>query len=129
MHRRRLSLIAGSLVAIGTGFTAYAALRGDPPQAPVAVRSVATRAADSRPADAGYAVPGVLDYRSWKPEYDAAPARAPSLYRAALQRNRTFRHAPDPAAMAGASLPPADLSQQAAALQDEAAPAETVTPY
>lgn len=129
MQMRGLSLIAGSLVAIGTGFTAYAALRGGAPEVPAATRTVAVRPVNNRPADAGYAVPGVLDYRSWKPEYDAAPARAPSLYRAALQRNRTFRHAPDAAAMAGASLPPADLSQQAAALQDEAAPAETVTPY
>lgn len=32
-----------------------------------------------RPVDADYAVPGLLDYRSWKASYDTAPGPAPSF--------------------------------------------------
>jgi len=61
--------------------------------AAVAARPTLPVLPNARPIDADYADPGVLDYRSWKPEYDTAPRlRQVSVYHAALRGTRTIRH-------------------------------------
>jgi len=53
--------------------------------------AVPLRLRDERPVDADYAVPGVLDYRSWKPAYDVRPRALPVF---AVARHAAPRSAP-----------------------------------
>ncbi|WP_404711968.1 hypothetical protein [Sphingomonas sp. MMS24-J13] len=77
--------------------------------APADTRIVRADFDASRPADAGYAVPGVLDDRSWKPEYDEMPVTHVASY----VRHRAAPLRPDdamPATIAGAAEQPVATS-------------------
>jgi hypothetical protein len=56
-------------------------------------RTARTDFASARPVDADYAVPGVLDDRSWKPEY----GRMPTTHVASYVRHRAAPVRPDAA--------------------------------
>jgi hypothetical protein len=83
---------------------------------PAETRMVRADFDPSHPVDVDYAVPGVLDDRSWKPEYD----RMPAIHVASQARRRVTPVQPDEAMLATvADAQPAAMSL----LPDESAPA------
>ncbi len=92
-----------------------------PPAAVVASETGASGVDPRQPVDAGYAVPGVLDYRSWKPEYDRKPPAAAVAL--AHSRGRGVRSLPQTAVPVADDRALVEAAVTVLPREDEAVPA------
>ena len=91
-------LVAAAVIAIPAAYLANRSVsaRAASPTLSAPPRAAAFNVPDQPPLDADYMVPGVLDDRSWKPEYDRMPPA-----RAAVPARRLVVAVHRPLAVAG----------------------------